>query len=84
MVQEKKRPEPVQICSVNSWSFDVMGWGPWTSAAPPIGLSSAGRATTNVLRGRPVLATFQINLRCKDRYEMSREEIRRTFQKSAR
>jgi len=46
--------------------------------------SCAGRATTNVLQGRPVLATFQINLRCKDRYEMSREEIRRTFQKSAR
>jgi len=25
MVQEKKRPEPVQICSVNSWS--LMSWG---------------------------------------------------------
>ncbi|WHZ22779.1 MAG: hypothetical protein OJF47_001891 [Nitrospira sp.] len=45
----------------------------------------------NLLRGRPVLATFQVNLRCNSacgycdlplnqgRYELSREEIRRIF-----
>lgn len=47
---------------------------------------------TNLLRGRPVLATFQVNLRCNSacgycdlplnqgRYELTREEIRRIFE----
>lgn len=59
--------------------------------APLVGLSSTVHAITNVLRCRPVLATFQINLRCNSAcgycalplnqgcYEMSREEIRRVF-----
>jgi MoaA/NifB/PqqE/SkfB family radical SAM enzyme len=59
--------------------------------APLAGLSSTAQAIANVLRGRPVLATFQICLRCNSvcgycdlplnqgRYEMSREEIQRVF-----
>lgn len=59
--------------------------------APLAGILSATRGITNVLRGRPVLATFQINLRCNSacgycdlplnqgRFEMSREEIQRVF-----
>ncbi len=49
------------------------------------------KPVANLLRGRPVLATFQVNLRCNSacgycdlplnqgRYELTREEIRRIF-----
>lgn len=65
-------------------------WGEVMAGA----FSSLTKAITpirNLLAGRPVLATFQVNLRCNSvcgycdlplnvgRYEMSREEIRRVF-----
>ncbi len=60
-------------------------------AAPFTVLSQALKPVTNLIAGRPVLATFQINLRCNSacgycdlplnvgRYEMTREEIQRVF-----
>ena len=54
-------------------------------------LSNALKPFTNLTAGRPVLATFQVNLRCNSacgycdlplnvgRYEMTREEIRDIF-----
>jgi len=54
-------------------------------------LNSALKPFTNLIAGRPVLATFQVNLRCNSacgycdlplnvgRYEMTREEIQRVF-----
>ncbi|NOS80127.1 MAG: radical SAM protein [Nitrospira sp.] len=54
-------------------------------------LTQALRPVKNLLAGRPVLATFQVNLRCNSacgycdlplnvgRYEMTREEIRAVF-----
>jgi MoaA/NifB/PqqE/SkfB family radical SAM enzyme len=60
-------------------------------AAPFTVLSNALKPINNLLAGRPVLATFQVNLRCNSacgycdlplnvgRYEMTREEIRRVF-----
>jgi MoaA/NifB/PqqE/SkfB family radical SAM enzyme len=60
-------------------------------AAPFTVLSQALKPFTNLIAGRPVLATFQINLRCNSacgycdlplnvgRYEMTREEIQRVF-----
>jgi MoaA/NifB/PqqE/SkfB family radical SAM enzyme len=54
-------------------------------------LSNALKPFTNLTAGRPVLATFQVNLRCNSacgycdlplnvgRYEMTREEIRNVF-----
>jgi len=53
--------------------------------------STIGRPILNLIRGRPVLAILEINLRCNSacgycglplnegRYEMTREEIRRVF-----
>jgi MoaA/NifB/PqqE/SkfB family radical SAM enzyme len=60
-------------------------------AAPFTALSRAFKPFTNLMAGRPVLATFQVNLRCNSacgycdlplnvgRYEMTREEIQRVF-----
>ena len=60
-------------------------------AIPFINLNRALKPFRNLLAGRPVLATFQVNLRCNSacgycnlplnvgRYEMSREEIRGVF-----
>jgi MoaA/NifB/PqqE/SkfB family radical SAM enzyme len=60
-------------------------------AAPFTVLSQALKPFTNLIVGCPVLATFQVNLRCNSacgycdlplnvgRYEMSREEIRAVF-----
>ncbi|MEK7762827.1 MAG: radical SAM protein [Nitrospirota bacterium] len=60
-------------------------------AFPLISLSQALKPVRNLLAGRPVLATFQVNLRCNSscgycdlplnvgRYEMTREEIQRVF-----
>lgn len=60
-------------------------------AAPFTVLSNALKPIKNLLAGRPVLATFQVNLRCNSacgycdlplnvgRYEMTREEIRKVF-----
>jgi len=60
-------------------------------AAPFAVLSRAFKPVTNLMAGRPVLATFQVNLRCNSacgycdlplnvgRYEMTREEIQRVF-----
>jgi MoaA/NifB/PqqE/SkfB family radical SAM enzyme len=60
-------------------------------AAPFTALNSALKPFTNLIAGRPVLATFQVNLRCNSvcgycdlplnvgRYEMTREEIQRVF-----
>ena len=54
-------------------------------------LNRAIKPVSNLLTGRPVLATFQVNLRCNSacgycdlplnvgRYEMSREEIQKVF-----
>ena len=54
-------------------------------------LNNTLKPVKNLLAGRPVLATFQVNLRCNSacgycdlplnvgRYEMTREEIRRVF-----
>ena len=62
-----------------------------TIAFPLISLSQALKPVRNLLAGRPVLATFQVNLRCNSscgycdlplnvgRYEMTREEIQRVF-----
>jgi MoaA/NifB/PqqE/SkfB family radical SAM enzyme len=58
---------------------------------PFTALNTALRPFTNLVVSRPVLATFQVNLRCNSacgycdlplntgRYEMTREEIRRVF-----
>ena len=60
-------------------------------AFPLTSLSQALKPVRNLLAGRPVLATFQVNLRCNSacgycdlplnvgRYEMTREEIQRVF-----
>ncbi len=60
-------------------------------AAPFTVLNQALKPFRNLLAGRPVLATFQVNLRCNSacgycdlplnvgRYEMTREEIQRAF-----
>ena len=60
-------------------------------AAPLAALNTALKPFRNLVTGRPVLATFQVNLRCNSacgycdlplnagRYEMAREEIRRVF-----
>jgi MoaA/NifB/PqqE/SkfB family radical SAM enzyme len=60
-------------------------------AAPFTVLNSALKPFTNLIAGRPVLATFQVNLRCNSacgycdlplnvgRYEMTREEIQSVF-----
>jgi MoaA/NifB/PqqE/SkfB family radical SAM enzyme len=60
-------------------------------AAPFAALTKALKPFRNLLAGQPVLATFQVNLRCNSacgycdlplnvgRYEMTREEIRRVF-----
>ena len=60
-------------------------------AAPFTALNRVLKPFTNLVTGRPVLATFQVNLRCNSacgycdlplnvgRYEMTREEIRRVF-----
>jgi MoaA/NifB/PqqE/SkfB family radical SAM enzyme len=60
-------------------------------AAPFAVLNNTLKPVKNLLTGRPVLATFQVNLRCNSacgycdlplnvgRYEMTREEIRRVF-----
>lgn len=61
------------------------------TAAPYRALSRALKPFGNLVAGRPVLATFQVNLRCNSacgycdlplnvgRYEMSRKEIRGVF-----
>jgi MoaA/NifB/PqqE/SkfB family radical SAM enzyme len=58
---------------------------------PFTALNRALKPFTNLMAGRPVLATFQVNLRCNSacgycdlplnvgRYEMAREEIQRVF-----
>ncbi len=60
-------------------------------AAPFAVLNNTLKPVKNLLAGRPVLATFQVNLRCNSacgycdlplnvgRYEMTREEIQRAF-----
>ena len=60
-------------------------------AAPFAVLNNTLKPIKNLLAGRPVLATFQVNLRCNSacgycdlplnvgRYEMAREEIQRVF-----
>jgi MoaA/NifB/PqqE/SkfB family radical SAM enzyme len=60
-------------------------------AAPFMALNSMLKPIKNLLAGRPLLATFQVNLRCNSacgycdlplnvgRYEMTREEIRGVF-----
>ena len=60
-------------------------------AAPLALLNQALTPVINLMAGRPVLATFQVNLRCNSacgycdlplnvgRYEMTREEIQRVF-----
>src|SRR6266850_72790 len=60
-------------------------------AVPFTALNKAVKPFRNLLAGRPVLATFQVNLRCNSacgycdlplnvgRYEMTREEIRDVF-----
>lgn len=60
-------------------------------AVPLTVLNRAFRPYRNLLAGRPVLATFQVNLRCNSaygycdlplnagRYEMTRKEIREVF-----
>lgn len=60
-------------------------------AAPFVVLNNTLKPIKNLLAGRPVLATFQVNLRCNSacgycdlplnvgRYEMTREEIQRVF-----
>jgi MoaA/NifB/PqqE/SkfB family radical SAM enzyme len=60
-------------------------------AVPFTVLNNALKPFTNLIAGRPVLATFQVNLRCNSacgycdlplnvgRYEMTREEILRVF-----
>lgn len=60
-------------------------------AIPIIRLAEAMKPAWNLVAARPVLATFQVNLRCNSacgycdlplnvgRYEMSREEIRQIF-----
>ncbi len=60
-------------------------------AAPFAVLNNTLKPVKNLLAGRPVLATFQVNLRCNSacgycdlplnvgRYEMTREEIQRVF-----
>ena len=60
-------------------------------AAPFTALNRVLKPFTNLMAGRPVLATFQVNLRCNSacgycdlplnvgRYEMTREEIQRVF-----
>ena len=60
-------------------------------AAPFAALNRALTPVTNLIAGRPVLTTFQVNLRCNSacgycdlplnvgRYEMRREEIQRIF-----
>ncbi len=60
-------------------------------AAPFAILNNTLKPVKNLLAGRPVLATFQVNLRCNSacgycdlplnvgRYEMTREEIQRAF-----
>ena len=60
-------------------------------AAPFAALNRALTPVTNLTAGRPVLTTFQVNLRCNSacgycdlplnvgRYEMRREEIQRIF-----
>ncbi|THI84965.1 MAG: radical SAM protein [Nitrospira sp. CG24A] len=60
-------------------------------AAPLALLNQALTPVINLMAGRPVLATFQVNLRCNSacgycdlplnvgRYEMTREEIKRVF-----
>ena len=60
-------------------------------ASPFAALNRALTPVTNLMAGRPVLATFQVNLRCNSacgycdlplnvgRYEMTREEIQRIF-----
>jgi len=60
-------------------------------AAPFAVLNNTLKPIKNLLAGRPVLATFQVNLRCNSacgycdlplnvgRYEMTREEIQRVF-----
>ena len=60
-------------------------------AAPLALLNQALTPVINLMAGRPVLATFQVNLRCNSacgycdlpldavRYEMTREEIRGVF-----
>jgi len=60
-------------------------------AAPLTVLNRALKPFRNLVAGRPVLATFQVNLRCNSacgycdlplnggRYEMTREEIRGVF-----
>lgn len=60
-------------------------------AAPFAALNSAAKPFTNLIAGRPVLATFQVNLRCNSacgycdlplnvgRYEMTREEVQKVF-----
>ena len=60
-------------------------------AAPITVLNRVLKPFTSLIAGRPVLATFQVNLRCNSacgycdlplnvgRYEMTREEIRRVF-----
>jgi MoaA/NifB/PqqE/SkfB family radical SAM enzyme len=59
--------------------------------APFTALNRVLKPFTNLMAGRPVLATFQVNLRCNSacgycdlplnvgRYEMTREEIQRVF-----
>ena len=60
-------------------------------AVPFTALNRALKPFRNLVAGQPVLATFQVNLRCNSacgycdlplnvgRYEMSREEIRGVF-----
>jgi len=60
-------------------------------AFPLLSLNQALKPVRNLLAGRPVLATFQVNLRCNSacgycdlplnvgRYEMAREEIQQVF-----
>jgi MoaA/NifB/PqqE/SkfB family radical SAM enzyme len=60
-------------------------------ASPFTALNRVLKPFTNLMTGRPVLATFQVNLRCNSacgycdlplnvgRYEMTREEIQRVF-----
>ncbi len=63
-----------------------------TSPHPLTVISNRAKPLTNLLLGRPVLATFQVTLRCNSacgycdlplnqgRYELSREEIRAIFE----
>ena len=60
-------------------------------AVPFAALNRALKPISNLLTTRPVLATFQVNLRCNSacgycdlplnvgRYEMTREEVQRVF-----